>query len=51
MGSPLKIDKSSPQFRRGVAIERKEHPTLPVNVIDTLVMNHLTDHPFMYRKR
>ncbi len=45
-----KIDKTSEQFRRGVREETREHPLFGKRTIETLVTNHITLHPYMYRR-
>jgi hypothetical protein len=44
------IDKTSDQFKRGVREEAHEHPHIPKKIIEELVTNHLTLHPYMYKK-
>jgi hypothetical protein len=51
MPQQQEINKSSPKFRRGVAIERKKNPDLSARVIDLLVAYNLVMHPNMYQGR
>lgn len=44
------IDKTSRQFRRGIREESKEHHSLDKKQIETIVVDHLTLHPYMYKK-
>ena len=50
MMAPM-VDRNSQQFKRGIKEESKEHPHFSKHVIEELVTDHLTVHPFMYKKR
>ena len=46
----VKVDKTSKQFKRGVADEFREHPWVGKKGAERIVEDHLKKHPFMYKK-
>jgi len=44
------IDHSSEQFKRGLREEMKEHPSLSKKDIERITSDHISLHPYMYKK-
>lgn len=45
----MKISHDTKQFRNGMRIEGKEHPTLPKSTVAIIVENHIAIHPNAYK--
>jgi len=45
----MKINHDTKQFKNGVRIEGKEHPSFSKTQVETIVEDHIKRHPFTYR--
>ena len=43
------INHDTKQFKNGMKIESKEHPTLPKATVAIIVENHIAMHPNAYK--